>query len=78
MFELTAGGSKVHAGCNEKIVSRYTPWLDAHTTKCPVRPLGHALQDLDPRIIGRQVKKKRKSLLLYFFEMEKNNIIETN
>lgn len=47
--ELAVGGSKVHAGCNGKIVWRHTPWLGAHTAKGPVRPLRRALQGLDPR-----------------------------
>jgi hypothetical protein len=42
--ELAAGGSKVHAGCNGKLVWRHTPWLGAHTAKGPVRPLRRALQ----------------------------------
>ncbi|KAF7840758.1 uncharacterized protein G2W53_003056 [Senna tora] len=47
--ELAIGGSKVHAGCNGKLVWRHTPWLGAHTAKGPVRPLRRALQGLDPR-----------------------------
>ncbi|KAI3769975.1 hypothetical protein L6452_01093 [Arctium lappa] len=47
--ELAVGGSKVHAGCNGKLVWRHTPWLGAHTAKGPVRPLRRALQGLDPR-----------------------------
>ncbi|KAL5788136.1 hypothetical protein ACOSP7_005085 [Xanthoceras sorbifolium] len=47
--ELAAGGSKVRAGCNGKLVWRHTPWLGAHTAKGPVRPLRRALQGLDPR-----------------------------
>ncbi|RWR81437.1 Soluble secretory phospholipase A2 receptor [Cinnamomum micranthum f. kanehirae] len=47
--ELAVGGSKVHAGCNGKIVWRHTPWLGAHAAKGPVRPLRRALQGLDPR-----------------------------
>lgn len=43
-IELSVGGSKVHAGCNGKIVWRHTPWLGAHTAKGPVRPLRRALQ----------------------------------
>ncbi|ONK59929.1 uncharacterized protein A4U43_C08F12400 [Asparagus officinalis] len=46
--ELAAGGSKVHAGSNGKIVWRHTPWLGAHAAKGPVRPLRRALQGLDP------------------------------
>ncbi|XP_057782955.1 uncharacterized protein LOC131000853 [Salvia miltiorrhiza] len=46
--ELAVGGSKVHAGCNGKLVWRHTPWLGAHTAKGPVRPLRRALQGLDP------------------------------
>ncbi|RWR82959.1 Soluble secretory phospholipase A2 receptor [Cinnamomum micranthum f. kanehirae] len=47
--ELAVGGSKVHAGCNGKVVWRHTPWLGAHAAKGPVRPLRRALQGLDPR-----------------------------
>ncbi|KAE8708447.1 hypothetical protein F3Y22_tig00110339pilonHSYRG00037 [Hibiscus syriacus] len=47
--ELAVEGSKVHAGCNGKLVWRHTPWLGAHTAKGPVRPLRRALQGLDPR-----------------------------
>ncbi|KAL1060424.1 hypothetical protein V6Z11_1Z098400 [Gossypium hirsutum] len=43
--ELALGGSKVHAGCNGKLVWRHTPWLGAHAAKGPVRPLRRALQD---------------------------------
>ncbi|PWZ52205.1 hypothetical protein Zm00014a_004989 [Zea mays] len=47
-MELAVGGSKVHAGCNGKLVWRHTPWLGAHSAKGPVRPLRRALQGLDP------------------------------
>ncbi|KAL7125254.1 hypothetical protein ABFS83_14G104800 [Erythranthe nasuta] len=47
--ELAVGGSKVHAGCNGKLVWRHTPWLGPHTAKGPVRPLRRSLQGLDPR-----------------------------
>ncbi|GFP92719.1 hypothetical protein PHJA_001416100 [Phtheirospermum japonicum] len=47
--ELALGGSKVHAGCNGRLVWRHTPWLGAHTAKGPVRPLRRVLQGLDPR-----------------------------
>lgn len=47
--ELALGGSKVHAGCNGRLVWRHTPWLGAHSAKGPVRPLRRALQGLDPR-----------------------------
>ncbi|XP_022852898.1 uncharacterized protein LOC111374462 [Olea europaea var. sylvestris] len=50
--ELAVGGSKVHAGCNGKLIWRHTPWLGAHTAKGPVRPLRRALQGLDPRTIA--------------------------
>ncbi|XP_073006329.1 uncharacterized protein [Typha latifolia] len=46
--ELAVGGSKIHAGCNGKLVWRHTPWLGAHAAKGPVRPLRRALQGLDP------------------------------
>ncbi|KAL1564760.1 hypothetical protein AAHA92_07062 [Salvia divinorum] len=46
--ELALGGSKIHAGCNGKLVWRHTPWLGAHLAKGPVRPLRRALQGLDP------------------------------
>lgn len=42
--ELALGGSKVHAGCNGRLVWRHTPWLGAHAAKGPVRPLRRALQ----------------------------------
>ena len=42
--EFALGGSKVHAGCNGKLVWRHTPWLGAHAAKGPVRPLRRALQ----------------------------------
>lgn len=42
--ELALGGSKVHAGCNGRLVWRHTPWLGAHCAKGPVRPLRRALQ----------------------------------
>ncbi|XP_010532376.1 PREDICTED: uncharacterized protein LOC104808399, partial [Tarenaya hassleriana] len=47
--ELALGKSKVHAGCNGKLVWRHTPWLGPHAAKGPVRPLRRALQGLDPR-----------------------------
>ncbi|GKV04499.1 hypothetical protein SLEP1_g16652 [Rubroshorea leprosula] len=47
--ELALGGSKVHAGCNGRLVWRHTPWLGAHAAKGPVRPLRRALQGLDPK-----------------------------
>lgn len=43
-IELALGGSKVHAGCNGRLVWRHTPWLGAHAAKGPVRPLRRALQ----------------------------------
>jgi hypothetical protein len=43
-IELAVRGSKVHAGCNGKLVWRHTPWLGAHSAKGPVRPLRRALQ----------------------------------
>ncbi|KAG6425144.1 hypothetical protein SASPL_115570 [Salvia splendens] len=46
--ELALGGSKIHAGCNGKLVWRHTPWLGAHLAKGPVRPLRRALQGFDP------------------------------
>lgn len=48
-IELALGGSKIHAGCNGKLVWRHTPWVGAHAAKGPVRPLRRALQGLDPR-----------------------------
>ncbi|WOG98965.1 hypothetical protein DCAR_0418311 [Daucus carota subsp. sativus] len=47
--ELVLGGTKIHAGCNGKLVWRHTPWLGSHAAKGPVRPLRRALQGLDPR-----------------------------
>ncbi|RLN17145.1 uncharacterized protein C2845_PM02G07810 [Panicum miliaceum] len=49
-IELAVGGSKVHAGCNGKLVWRHTPWLGAHAAKGPVRQLRRALQGLDPLV----------------------------
>lgn len=46
--ELAVGASKVHAGCNGKLVWRHTPWLGARTAKGPVRPLRRALQVRSP------------------------------
>lgn len=43
-IELAVGGSKVHAGCNGKLVWRHTPWLGAHAAKGPVRQLRRGLQ----------------------------------
>ncbi|CAM6106477.1 unnamed protein product [Calypogeia fissa] len=50
--ELEADGQKVHvsAGCDGKLVWRHTPWLGAHASKGPVRPLRRVLQGLDPRL----------------------------
>lgn len=48
-MELALGNSKVHAGCNGKLVWRHTPWHGVHAAKGPVRPLRRALQGLDPR-----------------------------
>lgn len=44
--ELEAEGQKVHvsAGCDGKLVWRHTPWLGAHASKGPVRPLRRVLQ----------------------------------
>ncbi|WVZ11969.1 hypothetical protein V8G54_016499 [Vigna mungo] len=55
--ELVVGGSKVHAGCNGKVDWRHTPWLGAHTTKGPVRPLRRALQVMT-EVRGRGRSKK--------------------
>ncbi|PRQ27798.1 hypothetical protein RchiOBHm_Chr6g0309141 [Rosa chinensis] len=57
--ELAIGGSKVHAGCNGKLVWRHTPWLGAHTAKGPVRPLRRALQGLDPRTTASMFTNSR-------------------
>lgn len=59
--ELALGGSKIHAGCNGKLVWRHTPWLGPHAAKGPVRPLRRALQvNLSPisQIQGNQVREK--------------------
>jgi hypothetical protein len=37
--ELAADGNKVRAGCNGRLVWHHMPWLNAHTTKGPIRPL---------------------------------------
>ena len=42
--EVALGGTKIHAGCNGKLVWRHTPWLGSHAAKGPVRPLRRALQ----------------------------------
>ncbi|KAK8683905.1 hypothetical protein V6N13_039950 [Hibiscus sabdariffa] len=57
--ELALGGSKVHAGCNGKLVWRHTPWLGAHAAKGPVRPLRRALQGLDPRTTASMFSNAR-------------------
>uniref|UniRef100_A0A2P2P1B8 Uncharacterized protein n=1 Tax=Rhizophora mucronata TaxID=61149 RepID=A0A2P2P1B8_RHIMU len=57
--ELALGGSKVHAGCNGKLVWRHTPWLGAHAAKGPVRPLRRALQGLDPKTTARMFTNAR-------------------
>ncbi|KAK7280286.1 hypothetical protein RJT34_25348 [Clitoria ternatea] len=57
--ELAVGGSKVHAGCNGKLVWRHTPWLGAHTAKGPVRPLRRALQGIDPRTTASMFAEAR-------------------
>ncbi|KAL3812330.1 hypothetical protein ACJIZ3_013598 [Penstemon smallii] len=57
--ELALGGSKVHAGCNGKLVWRHTPWLGAHAAKGPVRPLRRALQGLDPRTTANMFANAR-------------------
>ncbi|CAL9137893.1 unnamed protein product [Musa acuminata var. zebrina] len=57
--ELAVGGSKVHAGCNGKLVWRHTPWLGAHAAKGPVRPLRRALQGIDPLITASMFAKAR-------------------
>lgn len=53
--ELALGGSKVHAGCNGRLVWRHTPWLGAHCAKGPVRPLRRALQVKRPYIIFQSI-----------------------
>ncbi|KAJ1294584.1 hypothetical protein BS78_01G156300 [Paspalum vaginatum] len=58
-IELAVGGSKVHAGCNGKIVWRHTPWLGAHVAKGPVRALRRALQGLDPLITASLFARAR-------------------
>ncbi|OMO90485.1 hypothetical protein CCACVL1_07357 [Corchorus capsularis] len=57
--ELALGSSKVHAGCNGKLVWRHTPWLGAHAAKGPVRPLRRALQGLDPRTTASMFTNSR-------------------
>ncbi|TYG83087.1 hypothetical protein ES288_D01G140500v1 [Gossypium darwinii] len=59
--ELALGASKVHAGCNGKLVWRHTPWLGAHATRGPVRPLRRALQGLDPRTTASMFTNARCS-----------------
>ncbi|KAG8654802.1 uncharacterized protein LOC110614740 [Manihot esculenta] len=57
--ELALGGSKIHAGCNGKLVWRHTPWLGAHAAKGPVRPLRRALQGLDPKTTASMFRNAR-------------------
>ncbi|KAK9756398.1 hypothetical protein RND81_01G094300 [Saponaria officinalis] len=57
--ELALCGSKIHAGCNGKLVWRHTPWLGAHAAKGPVRPLRRALQGLDPRTTAAMFANSR-------------------
>ncbi|XP_002984966.2 uncharacterized protein LOC9648786 [Selaginella moellendorffii] len=45
---LGGGSSKVHAGCDGKLVWRQNPWMGPHAAKGPVRPLRRVLQGLDP------------------------------
>ncbi|KAE8653949.1 hypothetical protein F3Y22_tig00117056pilonHSYRG00563 [Hibiscus syriacus] len=59
--ELALGASKVQAGCNGKLVWRYTPWLGAHAARGPVRPLRRALQGLDPRTTASMFTNARCS-----------------
>ncbi|KAJ4770817.1 DUF620 family protein (DUF620) [Rhynchospora pubera] len=58
-IELALGGSKVHAGCNGRLVWRHTPWLGAHAAKGPVRPLRRALQGLDPLTTASMFSESR-------------------
>ncbi|OVA12752.1 Protein of unknown function DUF620 [Macleaya cordata] len=46
---VIAGGNKVVAGSNGKIVWRHTPWLGTHAAKGPRRPLRRIIQGLDPK-----------------------------
>ncbi|KAL1822188.1 hypothetical protein ACET3Z_008966 [Daucus carota] len=57
--EVALGGSKIHAGCNGKLVWRHTPWLGSHAAKGPVRPLRRALQGLDPRTTANMFTNAR-------------------
>ncbi|KAE8707608.1 hypothetical protein F3Y22_tig00110383pilonHSYRG00404 [Hibiscus syriacus] len=53
--ELAVGGSKVHAGCNGKLVWRHTPWLGAHSAKGPgLDPRTTASMFADARCIGEK------------------------
>ncbi|KAG8061416.1 hypothetical protein GUJ93_ZPchr0003g17260 [Zizania palustris] len=47
-IELVVGGSKVHAGCNGKLMWRHTLCLGAHAARGLARPMHRALQGLDP------------------------------
>ncbi|EER91248.1 hypothetical protein BDA96_01G178100 [Sorghum bicolor] len=58
-IELVVGGSKVHAGCNGKLVWRHTPWLGAHSATGPVRPLRRSLQGLDPLMTASMFARAR-------------------
>ncbi|KAG5230826.1 GAST1 protein [Salix suchowensis] len=53
--ELALGGSKVHAGCNGKLVWRHTPWLGAHAAKVLLDPCA----GLDPRTTASMFTNSR-------------------
>ncbi|XP_051149744.1 uncharacterized protein LOC127264317 [Andrographis paniculata] len=59
--ELALGDSKIHAGCNGRLVWRHTPWLGAHAAKGPVRPLRRTLQGLDPRTTANMFANARST-----------------
>ncbi|THG12860.1 hypothetical protein TEA_028468 [Camellia sinensis var. sinensis] len=53
--ELALGGSKIHAGCNGKLVWRHTLWLGPHVTKGPgLDPRTTASMFTNARCIGEK------------------------
>ncbi|EEE53499.1 hypothetical protein OsJ_36659 [Oryza sativa Japonica Group] len=76
-IELAVGGSKVHAGCNGKLVWRHTPWLGAHSAKGPVRPLRRALQGLDPLTAASMFAARRLASLWHLEDLTSPGIQST-
>ncbi|EHA8588503.1 hypothetical protein COCNU_scaffold005510G000020 [Cocos nucifera] len=57
LMELVAGGYKVIAGSNGKIIWRHLPWLGMNAARGPQRPLRRIVQGLDPRSIASMFAK---------------------